>query len=168
MAEYRETPDFLGAGVLFLNPFVRKALAGFHPKLGLWSGFGGKRQGNETIAQTAFREVVEEVFGIEIQKKEIAEIVAAVKARFPVPARGYYIYCLPVSSIFMIVSVLERNRYSSPYYENLPHSMSELLECRSPPPNAEITKIQVFDLDRLDYIKYYVTSEFYKDLLRCS
>jgi 8-oxo-dGTP pyrophosphatase MutT (NUDIX family) len=163
-----QTPDFIGAGVLFMNPFHKKVLAGFHPKLGLWSGFGGKRQGQETIAETAFREVIEEMFGINLEKKDTIDLTASVRARFPIPADGYYIYCLPISAIFMLVSILERKSYTSPYYETLPHSISELLECRSPTLTAEITKIQVFDLDRLDYIKHYVTSEFYKDLQRCS
>ena len=52
------------AGILFVDTQSKSVLAGFHPKLNRLSGFGGKSQGEESAAQTAVREVSEELFGV--------------------------------------------------------------------------------------------------------
>lgn len=71
--EYHAGFPFFGAGCMFVNKhhtlvaIHSKRVGGANPKT-LLSGFGGKREAEESWKQTAFRETLEEIFGVRIPK----------------------------------------------------------------------------------------------------
>ena len=62
---------FLGAGILFTDE--KHVLAGYSYRKQI-TGFGGHRRGEETPAQTAFREVVEELFEVEVGEELVDKL----------------------------------------------------------------------------------------------
>jgi hypothetical protein len=113
-----------GAGCMFTDG--RIVLAGFHPKLGKISGFGGMKIDDETPHQTAMRETLEELFGFK-------DIPHDIIARMPVVDRhiAYPSYTCFLYSFDDLDTILRRaKRYfdsSSPYYPEFPTNLSELI-----------------------------------------
>ncbi len=155
-----------GAGILFYDESIRTVLAGFQPKHGKWSGFGGHSKDNESRIQTAFREVCEELFGISPNDESMNELIEIIHPTVLFDKVYYTLFCLPIMSIFKIVFILQKNNQTnSPYYLHMPLFLNELIEKRKIVEKAEVHSILLFHLSDLQDIKLTLTKEFYHDLL---
>lgn len=139
--------DYIGAGCVFTNG--RYILLGFQSRNYLMSGIGGKRKEGEDTVQTAFREVIEEIFGITGVTEECIE---KCKNRIiPVGAFSrdkYHIYVLTFEHIFDIVNVLNETgcEGASPYFDVLPSRMDELLFNRNAHSGNEVPYLSLIPL----------------------
>jgi hypothetical protein len=151
------------AGILFVDTQSKSVLAGFHPKLNRLSGFGGKSRGEETAAQTAVREVAEELFGVfNLSKEHIDSFADGLDD--PKVYDGYSLFIEPIETVFKLSTFLSKNGYFSPFYSHLPISVSELIYHRIPSKTAEITEVSLFALRDIGDMRNALTLEFYADL----
>jgi hypothetical protein len=156
-----------GAGILFVDTESKSVLAGFHPKLNRLSGFGGKQRGEERPEQTAVREVVEELFGIFTLSEEHIDMFAG-QLRASKLYSEYTLFIEPLETVFELSTFLSKNGYFSPFYTQLPISVSELLQQRILCKTTEVTELSLFALRDISDMKYMLTSEFYADLTSLS
>ena len=72
---FSKETSFKAAGCIFTDKI--HILAGYQPnkKVSFISGFGGKRKGNETFVETALRETLEEILGIEELPQYLIETI---------------------------------------------------------------------------------------------
>jgi hypothetical protein len=151
------------AGILFVDTQTKSVLAGFHPKLNRLSGFGGKSRGDEMAAQTAVREVSEEIFGIFNLAPEhinaFAEELGSSKVY-----DGYSLFVEPIETVFKLSAFLSKNGYFSPFYNQLPLSVSELIYHRILSKTTEVTDVSLFALRDIGDMRHALTPEFYTDL----
>jgi len=151
------------AGILFVDGQSRSVLAGFHPKLNRLSGFGGKRKDEETAEQTAVREVVEELFGVFAMTPEhVTEF--SKDLGIPHVYKEYSVFVEPIETVFKLSVFLSKNGYFSPFYNNLPLSVSELIYHRILSKTTEVTEVSLFALRDLGDMRNMLTSEFYSDI----
>jgi 8-oxo-dGTP pyrophosphatase MutT (NUDIX family) len=154
------------AGILFYDKSLGTFLAGYQPKHGKWSGFGGHSQGDETPQQTAFREVCEELFGISPREEVLEEMIEFMNAELLSESETYTLYGLPILSIFNIPFFLQKNGYAiTKYYPSFPVCLFQFLENRYNTQEAEVQKIVFFYFSELQEMKLSFTKEFYNDLL---
>jgi hypothetical protein len=158
------------AGILFVDSDSGTVLAGFHPKLGKLSGFGGKAQDNETAAETAVREVVEELFGIftlePIHRTALMSQLTRTqdgKAKVRV-YESYSLFIEPLSTLFAFTDFLSKNGYFSPFYLELPTNIHELLYLRIVPETGEITVLTRFWIKDRTEQRHLLADEFYEDI----
>ena len=145
--DVHEDDEHIGAGCIFTNG--KYILLGFQSRNYLMSGVGGKRKEGEDTVQTAFREVIEEIFGITGVTEECVE---KCKNRIiPVGAfsrNKYHIYVLTFEHIFDIVNVLNETGCGreSPYFDILPSRMDELLFNRNAHSSSEVPYLSLIPL----------------------
>jgi len=156
--------SFSAAGILFQHG--TKFLSGWNPSLGAWSGFGGKRRGIETSIQTAIREVVEEVFQVNIRADHNSAL-EVILSPYDFQENGdYVVFFMNLSSLFQISVFLEKNGYRSPLYSSFPTTIVDLIEARClPEGNAyEITHLCFLDAS---FSSAPVDKYFRSDILLC-
>lgn len=156
-----------GAGILFVEVQSKSVLAGFHPKLNRLSGFGGKSHGEEKSEQTAVREVVEELFGVFNLAPEHIQAFAD-ELGSPRVYDGYSLFVEPIETVFKLSAFLSKNGYFSPFYNQLPLSVSELIYHRILSKTTEVTDISLFALRDIGDMRHALTPEFYADLTTLS
>jgi hypothetical protein len=153
----------MAAGILFVDTQSKSVLAGFHPKLNRLSGFGGKRRGEELPEQTAVREVTEELFGVFNLAPEHIDAFAEELGSSTV-YDGYSLFVEPIETVFKLSMFLSKNGYFSPFYSELPLSVSELIHYRSHSKTTEVTNILLFALRDIGDMRQALTPEFYTDI----
>jgi hypothetical protein len=151
------------AGILFLDGQSKSVLAGFHPKLNRLSGFGGKQRGEERPEQTAVREVVEELFGIFTLSEEHIDMFAG-QLRASKLYSEYTLFIEPIETVFELSTFLSKNGYFSPFYSQLPLSVSHLIGHRILSKTSEVSDVSLFAIRDMSDMKYMLTSEFYADI----
>ena len=151
------------AGILFVDTQSKSVLAGFHPKLNRLSGFGGKSRGDETVPQTAVREVSEELFGVFTLTEEHINVFAE-QLGTPRVYDGYSLFVEPIETVFKLSMFLSKNGYFSSFYNNLPLSVSELIYHRILSKTTEVTNISLFALRDIGDMRHALTPEFYADI----
>jgi len=153
----------MAAGILFVDTQSRSVLAGFHPKLNRLSGFGGKTRGEEMPEETAVREVTEELFGVfNLTPEHINEF--AVNLGASKVYDGYSLFIEPIETVFKLSMFLSKNGYFSPFYTDLPLSVSELIYHRILSKTTEVTDISLFALRDIGDMRNALTLEFYADI----
>lgn len=159
-----------GAGILFFDKSLGIVLAGYQPKHGKWSGFGGHSLEGETPCETAFREICEELFGISPRSEVLEEMIEFMNAELLSESDSYSLFILPIMSIFNISFFLQKNGYAiTKYYPSFPVCLFHLLENRYNTQEAEVQKLLVFHLSEFQEMRLSLTKEFYNDiLLLCS
>ena len=142
--------NFSSAGILFEDTGGDKShyLSGWNPKLKAWSGFGGKRRGDETAWQTALREVVEELFGLRIKKDDLHSLYQKLTPFEFFQNDSYVCFICPLRTVFEISAYLEGFGYKSPFYIKFPITLDELLVSRNceTVKFPEITDLQLISL----------------------
>lgn len=156
-----------GAGILFVDTESKCVLAGFHPKLNRLSGFGGKGRGEEKPEQTAVREVIEELFGVFNLAPEHINVFASKLVASKIYSE-YTLFIESLETIFELSTFLSKNGYFSPFYLQLPSSVSDLLQKRILYKTTEVTELSLFALRDIGDLRYMLTSEFYTDLTTLS
>ena len=149
------------AGCLFLEN--NTALCGYAPKYGTYTGFGGKSLHGELPIETAIRETLEELYGINPSKKIIYDLVNLLK-QYPFDERkGYYFLICSFEDIGIFYRILQKHSVTSPYYKELPTDIDELIKNRLPDFEAEIYDLSIKPIDS-DEIHRYLK----RDLARLS
>jgi 8-oxo-dGTP pyrophosphatase MutT (NUDIX family) len=134
--------EYSAAGVLFTNG--RVALAGYHPYKGQISGLGGKRiPEDETPFETAFREVLEELFGVDpvppSLMKELRDVFF-----FPdtILCDNIYInYVYSFEALTHLLHICKKYEITCPFYTIFPETVQDLLLKRIPTDGVEITHL---------------------------
>jgi hypothetical protein len=138
------------AGILFVNQWPRPThcLAGFQPKRGGITGFGGKAEPYDYGRyHTAWREVLEELFGI-----ANLTLAAYVSWMFE-PVRefetaGYTTFVLTFEQLEKAACWLRQQGEESPYYEIFPVKVWDCVMGRRRVPTMEVQELAVLPVCR--------------------
>ena len=137
---------FQAAGVLFTDG--AQVLAGFQPlkEAPTISGFGGCREGKETIRETAFRELLEELFEPE-PTFNIKPLIRVLKERYkkdPIIRKSSYRFLvLPFRELTAILALVKAIGLSSQVYTTIPTTIADLIKKRKPLPTSEISTLML-------------------------
>jgi len=120
--------DYAGSGVLFTNR--RVALAGYHQYKTCLSGIGGKREASDrTPQETAFREALEELFGLSVVPSSILKQLCEVFST-PDPilvSSNYIVYVYSFNDLTRLLHLCKRAGFVSPVYPSFPETVEDLL-----------------------------------------
>jgi len=131
--------SFVGAGVIFYDQY--NVLAGFNKKSHIISGIGGKPLLNEKPFTTAKREMLEELFEIDLNHIYIDII--------PNNIVGYNQYCsylLDFNKLQQILDILNSYQIKSKLYDIFPKNISELIFNRKVKEATEIGQLCLLPL----------------------
>jgi hypothetical protein len=137
---------FTAAGVLFTDG--TQVLAGFQPlkEEPSISGFGGSREGKETIRETAFREVLEELFDPE-PTFDIKPLIRVLKERYKkdpiIKKSSYRFLILPFRELTAILALAKAIGMRSQVYTTIPTTAADLIKKRRPLPTSEISTLML-------------------------
>lgn len=139
------------------------ALCGLTPKLEKFSGIGGKPEPGESILQTAFREAVEELYGINPSNDLLLDLTRAFSSNKLLERNRYYYVLLSFIDVVSLNAIVFMHHPTSPYYKTPPSSILDLVLNRYVTEDAEITELSLkkygIGLTSLD-------TEFIKDCLK--
>ena len=124
------------AGIVFKSE--THVLMGYQPHKAMISGIGGKPHEHELLIETAFRETIEELFGIDPPISLIHTLINTFNAG-KVSNDGYTMFILPFSDIPLFLSIV--SAFGSPYYSNFPTTITDLILNRRAPHDAEVTHL---------------------------
>ena len=146
-----------GAGCMFTNGQV--VLAGFQPKIGKISGFGGAKINDEMPYETAIRETLEELFGFENIPYELIAKMPIVDRHIAYPSYTCFLYNF--DDLDTILRRARRYFLTSPYYVDFPTNISELILNRQYSDDTmEVTQLFLIPTDS----NIVVSRAFQKDL----
>ena len=158
---------FEAAGILFTDRV--HVLAGFQPGKAAISGFGGSREGSETIRQTAFREVLEELLEAEeFPASRVHSLVDRYNCH-PITRIGTYRF-LTLDFEDLLIILQEAANLKSRIYTSIPTTLPALLKKRIPTPDSEVTELMLLpvkatDLSGMDLSGMDLDPHFAEDLL---
>ena len=133
---------FTAAGVLFTDGV--HVLAGYQPNKASISGFGGSRERGETIRQTAFRELLEELLEPEEIPATLLHTLVALYKKYPVTRKGTYRFLtLTFEDLLIILQEVRENNLVSTLYKSIPTTIAALLKKRMPTPASEVTTLMI-------------------------
>ena len=132
------------AGIVFKSE--THVLMGYQPHKAMISGIGGKAQDYEPIIHTAFREAIEELFGVKPTYWLIISMAEMYKHARTVENGGYTMFVLSFDDLMKFMIYVEASIQTSPYYTKFPQSIDELLLHRRAPADAEITHLALVPL----------------------
>ena len=132
------------AGVVFKSD--THVLMGYQPDKAMISGIGGKPNDFEPIVHTAFRETIEELFGIKPTYWIIVSLAEIFKNARSVQNGGYTMFVLSFDDLIRFMKYVQVSVQTSPYYAKFPESIHDLLLCRRTPPDAEVTHLDLIPL----------------------
>uniref|UniRef100_A0A6C0DTA8 Uncharacterized protein n=1 Tax=viral metagenome TaxID=1070528 RepID=A0A6C0DTA8_9ZZZZ len=150
-----------GAGLLIIERGY--ALCGLTAKSKKYSGIGGKQEPGETIRQTAFREAVEELYGLKPSQTLINSLVRRFITNKMVNRDDYYYLVISFTDIREMNKIVHTHFALSPYYKTFPSSMIDLVLNRCPTEDAEITELT---MTRYSSPTLSIDPEFIKDCLK--
>ena len=142
--------EYRAAGVLFTNG--RIALAGYHPYKMHLSGLGGKRNSEDAGPfETAFREVLEELFGVHpvpsALMKELRDVFF-----FPdtILCDNHYMnYIYSFEALTHFLYICNRAGIRCPFYKTFPETVEALVLHRIPVEGVEITHLALVPVVKL-------------------
>ena len=144
-------PTYTGAGILFVGGPV--ALAGIQKYWrvakgggnsgGVLSGLGGSREAADADwLDTAWREVVEELFNV---KDVPSALLLALRSHIPLPipplitcTSGYILLHLGFAELEVAMGLCGKHGIQSELYKAMPTTVADLVMKRSPSPQAEL------------------------------
>jgi len=133
------------AGCLFIEGSL--VLAGYNTKYNMWSGIGGKIESGESVKQAALRETLEELFSITPTKDIIDTCVKAFDNNPLVNRNNYGFILLSFDHFKELTNILRLHHCISPFYEIIPHSITDLIRFRKKAPNAEISDLMLINFN---------------------
>lgn len=116
-------------------------LMGYQPDKNMISGIGGKPIGNETSIETAFRETIEELFGLQPSKSLMEVLVNNFGFKPEVKNDSYTMFIYTIDELLHFLCVIKSYSGSSPYYTNFPTSLDSLLFDRRTPLGVEVSHL---------------------------
>lgn len=132
------------AGVVFKTE--THVLMGYQPDKAMISGIGGKPNEFEPVIHTAFRETIEELFGVKPTCWLLTSLADIFKTAGSVQNGGYTMFVLSFDDLLRFMRYVQASVQTSPYYAEFPQSIHDLLLCRRAPPDAEVTHLALIPL----------------------
>jgi hypothetical protein len=153
----------MSAGIVFKSE--THALMGYQPHKKMISGIGGKAIEGETPIRTAFRETVEELFGIQPTQWLLNALVGFFRHAKRTSNESYTMFILSLQDLVNFMIIVRGFARTSPYYPSFPISLNEFVLARCAPDTAEVTHLclvpvidQPFHVDQRD-TKYLKTEK---------
>ena len=123
-----EIPDFSAAGTLFTNRSHVLAAYQKDSSNPTVSGIGGKREGSETYMETAMRETVEELFGLnKVSYGLICKLAIVLKPLNVQKINSYVLVVYSFNELEKIIETVRREIKTSPVYLVFPKTVSDLV-----------------------------------------
>ena len=132
------------AGVVFKTE--THVLMGYQPDKAMISGIGGKANEFEPVIHTAFRETIEELFGVKPTCWLLISLAEIFKTAGSVQNGGYTMFVLSFDDLLRFMSYVQASVQTSPYYAEFPQSIHDLLLRRRAPADAEVTHLALIPL----------------------
>jgi len=114
---------------------------GYQPDKHSISGIGGKPIGAETPIETAFRETIEELFGLQPSKNLIEVLVYNFGFKPEVKNGSYTMFIYTIDELLRFMYIVKSYSGPSPYYAKFPTSLESLLFDRRTPLGVEVTHL---------------------------
>jgi hypothetical protein len=132
---------------------------------GVLSGLGGSREaGDADWLDTAWREVVEELFDV---KNVPAALLLSLRSHIPLPipplitnTSGYILLHLGFAELEVALALCGKHGIQSELYKAIPTTVSDLVLKRSPSPRAELGPLALLPITH----RVTISSEFTGDL----
>jgi hypothetical protein len=115
---------FLGAGILFADE--KHVLAGYSYKKQI-TGFGGHCIGRETPAQTAFREVVEELFEVEVGEELVDKLISEFRLKEFYLNDNYWVAKCSFEELERLLMIVKQSGIVSLLYDEMPIKIEDLV-----------------------------------------
>ena len=161
-----EPAEIHGAGILFTDGHL--VLAGYQPHKTkpYVSGIGGAKLEGETYLDTALRETLEELFGLETIPQELQnDLKTILRPKKFLLENGYANFLCSFDDLSRIVQLLSNYSIQSPLYEYLPIDLMEILFRRNrSDPYAEISHLCLLPVVNHDIRNPFVDTYFVKDI----
>ena len=146
---YSTFPTYLAAGCLFTDG--RMAIAGIQRRKGTLSGLGGKREAADADwFDTAWRETAEELFGWDTLP---STLLATLRCHLQVEAvssnSGYVMIRCSFRTLERFLAFC--SGYTSPFYERMPTTLTELLLERNLGAEGEIGGLALLPIQKTPY-----------------
>jgi hypothetical protein len=150
--------SFTAAGCVFTNG--THILGGYQPNKDIpyISGFGGSRLEGETFERTAVREMIEELFDIEVTGEMIKWILKIVTPSRTIKHTGYMILQYSFQQLDEIMKYLEPYGEDSGLYKVWPKNLGDLIFKRTPKPSSEVSTLCI-----LPFVKGLTIDEQFKN-----
>jgi len=132
------------AGIVFKTE--THVLMGYQPDKAMISGIGGKPNEFEPLIHTAFRETIEELFGVNPPCSLLTSLAEIFKTAGSVQNGGYTMFVLSFDDLLRFMGYVQISVQTSPYYTKFPQSIHDLLLCRRTPLDAEVTHLALIPL----------------------
>jgi hypothetical protein len=132
------------AGIVFKSE--THVLMGYQPHKAMISGIGGKPFELEPLIHTAFREAIEELFGVKPTYWLIISLAEIFKTAGSVQNGGYTMFVLSFDDLLRFMTYVQASVQTSPYYTKFPESIHDLLLCRRAPADAEVTHLALIPM----------------------
>jgi len=129
----------MSAGIVFKSE--THVLMGYQPDKNMISGIGGKPIGHETLIEAAFRETVEELFGLQPSKELLEVLVNNFGFKPEVKNSSYTMFIYTVDELLRFLYVVKSHSGSSPYYTDFPTSVDSLIFNRRTPLGVEVSHL---------------------------
>ena len=132
------------AGIVFKSE--THILMGYQPHKAMISGIGGKPHEFEAPIHTAFREAIEELFGVKPTYWLIVSLAEIFKTAGSVQNGGYTMFVLSFDDLLRFMNYVQVSVQTSPYYAEFPESIHDLLLLRRAPTDAEVTHLALIPM----------------------
>jgi hypothetical protein len=132
------------AGIVFKSE--THVLMGYQPHKAMISGIGGKPFELEPLIHTAFREAIEELFGVKPTHWFLFSLAEIFKNAGSVQNGGYTMFVLSFEDLLRFMSYVQESVQTSPYYAEFPQSLNDLLLRRRTPADAEVTHLALIPM----------------------
>ncbi len=129
--------SYIGAGVLITDG--THVLAGYQPRRGATTGFGGKREEGEEPLETASRELLEELLGL---TKGPKTNIFSKWTRLTADDADYVLFTCSFAHLEEILLHVD----DSPYYKVRPTNITDLILRRTAPEDAEVGALALIPL----------------------
>jgi hypothetical protein len=135
----------MSAGIVFKSE--THVLMGYQSDKQMISGIGGKPIGSETTIQTAFRETIEELFGIQPSRWLLDSLLRYFsKSGNTVMNSGYTMFIYSLDDLVEFLCLMREFVGTSPYYVEFPVNIEDLLLTRRAPLTVEVTHLCLIPL----------------------
>jgi hypothetical protein len=132
------------AGVVFKSE--THVLMGYKLHDGIITGIGGKPIGDEVPIRTAFREAVEEIFGIQPEPSLLTALVSEFSVRGMAENKGYKMFILTLDDLLVFMRIVRDSARVSPFYHSFPSSLEDLILTRRAPKSVEIVSLALLPI----------------------
>jgi hypothetical protein len=132
------------AGVVFKSE--THVLMGYKLHDGIITGIGGKPIGDEVPIRTAFREAVEEIFGIQPEPSLLTALVSEFSLRGMAENKGYKMFILTLDDLLVFMRIVRDSARVSPFYRSFPSSLEDLILTRRAPKSVEIVSLALLPI----------------------